>query len=184
MFRLARPRNGARCPRRWYRRTEKTRRLRADSRPNGTKWSLPAKQAGEHSRKGPEYLKKLGVLNLHLSNDINTLHAGGAGSLERTRLRFQPKITCYCGFLMHLGPYWPRSCRFFVMIQRFNSFAGAIGNTWKTRQKHDDNRPAAGPKQADSTMANTAGTACCRSRKPESVAFLELSCGWPQSEGA
>ena len=55
--------------------------------------------------------------------------AGGAGSLERTRLRFQPKITCYCGFLMYLGPSWPRSCRFFVMIQRFNSFAGAIGNT-------------------------------------------------------
>ena len=86
MFRLARPRNGACCPRRWYRRTEKARRLRSDSQPNGTKWSLPAKQAGEHSRKAPEYLKKLGVLNLHLSNDINTLHAGGAGSLERTRL--------------------------------------------------------------------------------------------------
>ena len=34
---------------RWYRRTEKTRRLRSDSRPNGTKWSLLAKRAGEHS---------------------------------------------------------------------------------------------------------------------------------------
>ncbi len=32
-------------------------------------------------------------------------------------------------------------------------------------------------------MANTAGTSCCRSRKPESVAFLELFWGWPQSEG-
>ena len=42
---------------------------------------------------------------------------------------FGPKITCYCGFLMYLGLLRPRSCRFFVMIQRFNSFAGAIGNT-------------------------------------------------------
>ena len=32
-------------------------------------------------------------------------------------------------FFLYLGPSWPRSCRFFVMIQRFNSFAGAIGNT-------------------------------------------------------
>ena len=85
--------------------------------------------------------------------------AGGARSLERTRLRFQAKITCYCGFLMHLGPLRSRTCRFIVMIQRFNSLISYIGNTWKTRQGHDDNRPAAGPKQTDSTMANTAGTA-------------------------
>ena len=85
--------------------------------------------------------------------------AGGARSLERTRLRFQAKITCYCGFLMHLGPLRSRICRFIVMIQRFNGLISYIGNTWKTRQEHDDNRPAAGPKQTDSTMANTAGTA-------------------------
>ncbi len=110
--------------------------------------------------------------------------AGGAGSLERTSLCFETEITCFFVFSVHLRPSRLRGCRIFVMIQRFNSFAGAIGNTWKTRQKHDDNRSAAGPKQTDSTMTNTAGTACCRSRKPESVAFLELFCGWPQSEGA
>ncbi len=82
VFRLARPRNGACCPRRWYRRTEKTRRLRSDSRPNGTKWSLPAKQAGEHSRKAPEYLKKLGVLNSVLTSDINMLNGGGGGGIR------------------------------------------------------------------------------------------------------
>ena len=81
VFRLARPGNGPCCPRRWYRRTEKTRRLRSDSRANGTKWSLPAKQAGEHSCKAPEYLKKLGVLNFHLSNDINMLNGGGESGI-------------------------------------------------------------------------------------------------------
>ncbi len=82
MFRLARPRNGACCPRRWYRRTEKTRRLRSEFPPNGTKWSLPAKQAGEHSCKAPEYLKKLAVQNLHLYNDINMLNGGGGGGIR------------------------------------------------------------------------------------------------------
>jgi hypothetical protein len=79
--------------------------------------------------------------------------SGCARSLERTRLRIQAKITCYCGFLMHLEPSRPRSCRFLSMIQRLNSFTGDIWNTWKTRQKHDDNWPAAGLKQTDNTMA-------------------------------
>ncbi len=69
-----------------------------------------------------------------------------------------------------------------VITQRFNSFSGAIGNTWKTRQKHDDNRSATGPKQTDSTVATRHGNTC-HSRKPESLALLELFCGWPQSEG-
>ncbi len=54
------------------------------------------------------------------------------------------------------------------MIQRLNSFAAAIGNTWKTRKKHDDNRPATGPKQTDYTVATRHGNTC-RFRKPESV---------------
>ena len=84
---------------------------------------------------------------------------------------------------MYLGPSWPRRCRFIVMIHWFNSFSGAIRNTRKTRYKHDDNRPAAGPKQPGSTGA-THHRNTRRSRNPESVAFLEHFCGWPQSEGA
>ncbi len=95
MFRLARPRNDACCPRRWYRRTEKMRRLRSDCQPNGTEWSLPAKPAGEHSWKAPEYLKKPAILKSVLTSYINMLNAGGAGSLERTRL-YKNSLLCPC----------------------------------------------------------------------------------------
>ncbi len=48
---------------------------------------VSARKASWRTRlKGPGNLKNLGVLNFHLSSDINMLNGGGAGSLERTRL--------------------------------------------------------------------------------------------------
>ena len=60
--------------------------------------------------------------------DIKDLLAVQAVSSEPVSA-FSRKSRVIAAFLMYLGPSWPRSCRFFVMIQRFNSFAGAIGNT-------------------------------------------------------
>jgi hypothetical protein len=135
-------------------------------------WPIPALVAPSNRSPGqprPAKARRTAGFLAQVSDTLgNRRLGGGAGSLERTRLRFQPKFTCYCGFLKHLGPSWPRSRRFFMMIQRFNTFSGDIGNTWKTRQEHDYNRPAAGPKQTGSTVATHFRSTCCP-RKPDST---------------
>ncbi len=80
--------------RRWYRRTEKTRLGRPIWCQRGTKSSLPLDRDPVLAAKPRNRLINSAAWNWQLCHIVNIEKAGGAGSLERTRIS---RIPCYTG---------------------------------------------------------------------------------------